>query len=1018
MKACSPDFINSSNKIRSSMDLSLKEKQGRARVEQSASSSSSLRRGGGFNEDGKKSLPALTHEIEAGKKELKAKEAMIANLTNKLEAEAMKVNRLQHKLDGREETTNAMNHELLLKRDERTKNLQEELDAYKQRSLREQSKCNSFENKLKKTQEQLQKTEKTSELNHARLNEMSKNLVESKENEREVTKKLAEMERSLKNSLNDNNRQRAKLLEDQEHLRAFEQLQKAHEALKAELEKSKKENENRNLRKEVHADTIAANTKKLEEERINAKARIEELERENLIYKSRLQSQKKLELESRNLEAELQKERNRRKEAKEEATRLEEQLSGKSKKMQDLQEDFRRYESQISALQKYNQELKIQNESLTGQKETVALNLEESTRELHNQELNLGLGTKDATHDVSELYRHIERLKELYTNATRENDYMKKRLDRYRDGMSTSDASGENSEEVCVDLPSAMKMMEQLKFDKAKYKRLTLETCKKYDEKKELYRKQVDAFEKEKNGVIKKLEEDLQARNESLESRKRELAEAREMIARGTIESKKRLSQKNSMETSPSKVTKVVVEETFLREDDDRGNNNSHLMGMGENTATGTGSDAEALSITTSEASCASEDAAKEAAAAELGKGKGGKGAPVPPPLPKGKGKGAPPPPPSNGGKGAPKGGSRADVPAFDGVKLRPFFWAPAQSYGENSIWSSLIPCECNEDELEELFKPKSDHSDVIKSKTDEIKSLSVLDCKKEQVLTIQLVKCPNPVDLIEIFRLGNHMELTPEQCQTLLKEGFLKEDMLAKLKQMQIQHPTRSLALPDQYFLVLSEFPEARDMLRVWFHIRTFSQEAAPIFSKLEGIGSASVALMKCDEFPKLFSKLLAVGNRLNAGSHRSHYRGFSIDTLTKFCEMKTTPGTCTLLEVALKQNGEVGFSREKIEKVHKAVLLGQSNLKELADQVAYLDRESQVVKSLVFGDSQAYNWEKCATLASEVITRTDITLRLLKDVRKAVQDVFTYFGVAIDKPTEEFFGLWDKFIRNLLDL
>lgn len=898
--------------------------------------------------------------------QLGAMKTEIQTWKNKYEAEQVKNERLQGKVYMMEESTVALDtHLTRTKQSDEMKGRTAEIEVLRSRLIeKEKAISNLKANQKTLDQDSLRRNNKVQDYK-LNLQQKTAQLEDARKRECETAEKSAAMEQQVKDLTRQLNRAQNRQGQTEQKLVDYEQLKKDHAALVAEVSQKKDEDAFRKLRIEGKTEQLAAYQTQIEAAN-TMKSRIEGLEKHNEALRSRMKSYNETVQNLKTTQDALREAQTRIDTLETSSKRLAQQVTGKNEKLEELTGSFSEAKRIITDLTREKTELEMKNETLQGKKETY-----EGLR----SDINDGLeATKEAlqraveggrTEMLPQLYSQVEQLTQELAHSKQEIHFLK--------NQTSTTAGGET-----MDLPTAIALAQKYREGKEKYKLLVIDLQQKYEEKKMYYKTKVEAWEEENNAK----REDLQQALKQKEDEMREALEKESLMKEALEKKEQEVVAAREEVASQKEVQSVSSGKTFEPNTEDKTGGDKRVVESIE------------------------ESPSKMPKATAIDKGKG-----------KGKGKGPPPPAPKK--RIAPK----SPTP-FDGVKLRPLFWAPAQSYA-GSIWSTLsAKCSAEEEStLEQLFMPKPESSSSSFFKPSErkadtnLKFITVLDTNKQQSLAIQFRSLPSVSELMRHLRDGDHNSLNPEQVVALVREGFVSDEMIAEIRAQQKLHPLTPLGLPEQYFLALSEMPEAKDLLRVWLFITNFSVETTPLFAKLEAIRRGASTLRRCEEIPPLLSKLLAAGNRLNAGSVRADYTGFSIDSLIKFAESKATDGSGrSLCEVVVQPLWSDTFTNS-FRSVFGVIESSCMCLKDLECQVNVVEKEAQVVRGLCYGASpSALSWQNCMADSYRVLERTDELTKTLADTKNAMDEVRQYFGVALDKSSDEFFRIWQQFLSTLL--
>ncbi|CAD7960708.1 unnamed protein product [Amoebophrya sp. A120] len=181
-------------------------------------------------------------------------------------------------------------------------------------------------------------------------------------------------------------------------------------------------------------------------------------------------------------------------------------------------------------------------------------------------------------------------------------------------------------------------------------------------------------------------------------------------------------------------------------------------------------------------------------------------------------------------------------------------------------------------------------------------KILTILDSKRNQHLSIVFKQLPPPNAIIDVLN-GIGPPLTPEQATLLYKEAFITDAEKKKMGEIHVSRaPGQYWGTPEQYFIAVTKAPRSFQVLRAWSFLGTFGPQSEECRLQLKEFEQAILTLQNNPLLEKILHMMLLVGNRMNAGTVRGNSRGFNIDSLHKFGELKNVEGNRTLLSFCLE--------------------------------------------------------------------------------------------------------------------
>ncbi|KAJ3097871.1 hypothetical protein HDU97_004491 [Phlyctochytrium planicorne] len=369
-----------------------------------------------------------------------------------------------------------------------------------------------------------------------------------------------------------------------------------------------------------------------------------------------------------------------------------------------------------------------------------------------------------------------------------------------------------------------------------------------------------------------------------------------------------------------------------------------------------------------------------------------GMGGPPPPPPPPGAQRpgGVPPPPP-------PPGGAPADhapiLPAkqkvVPNVKMKPLAWnkiAPQQV--GTTLWKQLAEKRDGEErlrkekvdvrELEELFgvggavSPVKAEEEGVTSplpstfSLDKISSVAAAGPTKKQVVTLIDGKRSNNC-CIMLGRIKHKFSEIRTAVlsvnETILTENIVKQfvafiptdEEIGLIKDYvedgsgNSAERLNSLGKAEQFFYEMSKIPRYQNRLNAIYFKHRFAERLEELKPNIVTLLNGSRQIKESKKLSKLLELILVIGNYMNGDSFRGGAYGFSIDTLTKLSDTKTSTGKtftyylASLIEKKAPECKDILSDLTQLEKASK-ISLQQIN-QDIAELVkGFRDLESEI--------------------------------------------------------------------------
>ena len=386
-------------------------------------------------------------------------------------------------------------------------------------------------------------------------------------------------------------------------------------------------------------------------------------------------------------------------------------------------------------------------------------------------------------------------------------------------------------------------------------------------------------------------------------------------------------------------------------------------------------------------------------------------GTPATPP----KGKAAPPPMPR--GKAMPPPLVRPVVPqAPPPPPLKQIFVS-----GSTVGWGwekSLVPL-VSEEEISRLFPPVSTNKTPTNSApVVPVKSLRILDERKARNLEISFRHFRSPHNLFTLLDSADLSSLSAEDVSLLLRE-YPGEDLQARMERLELDRPDLEWEIPEQYLLALCTAGGGRSVLSAWYFALNYKISADSVNFIVNEVKTISDALTNSQGVIDLLAALLAVANRLNAGTHRGGLGALSIESLSQFEEHKSVENGTTALGFAVevwKRHNPVSamnFSAQ-ISPLMKEKFAG--SLQEAENELLKLSGESEAAACAL----DLLRERGADQIASEVEKGTfvvDSVVKKMKDAKTSWQRFVEFLGLRTEQArnSREIFELLAKFLRQV---
>jgi len=336
---------------------------------------------------------------------------------------------------------------------------------------------------------------------------------------------------------------------------------------------------------------------------------------------------------------------------------------------------------------------------------------------------------------------------------------------------------------------------------------------------------------------------------------------------------------------------------------------------------------------------------------------------------------------------------------------------------------SRLIHDEMDPDmkELESLFIEEGENSAdkakkpsrSFKSASTQNRKLSLLSAKRAQNIAIGLKKIR--LESLEICRALNEFDdkvLDAEKLQIIQANEMIPTQEEEKTLSSFLGDPA-DLAEADAFMLSLANRVEApQRALSALLFKSEFHEKHYSLLNDIVLIQTVCNQIKGSKLLQKLLQVVLLVGNKINSkGDQR--IEGFTVESLLKLSQTKSFNRKTTILDFVaqfvVKRTPEVVEVDSEIPGLASAKRI---QLGALAAEQTALHKGSQVVrKCLKEGEDSS---AKLESFSREVSQNLDEIRDAMEASKQAYFDLLVFFCESSDKPSHEFFGTLEEFLRN----
>jgi len=444
-----------------------------------------------------------------------------------------------------------------------------------------------------------------------------------------------------------------------------------------------------------------------------------------------------------------------------------------------------------------------------------------------------------------------------------------------------------------------------------------------------------------------------------------------------------------------------------------------------------------------------------------------GKGAPPPTPAGKGAppspktGKGTPPqkgapPPPKGKGKGKPPGSTapaakekaeprKPDV--IPGVKVKKLHWnsfrldSPVSNTVWNEIDRTLEGANIDLAELDTLFADDPRGRRVPSAqRSAPVKKIQVLEAQRRRQICVMLARLPDMRDTHAAIWSMDKSRLDREQVE-LLRLNLPPHEEVKLMQNAQAEHANDEDSVWDtaeDFVIIMMSIPQYELRLQVWDFENSFQDSSQAISRAESSLSRACDCLLSSGSVRHLLAIALLAGNYLNGGTPRGRADGFAIETLMQMRTVKMSqadrPGSLIdylVRQMEKKYPGELEEMAAAGDTMDSIKLAARYKLGDVREEMVALKRKCEQLLERVQRSGAPAADDSVGDLSAEdevfrqhveILSVHTAEMQELSSRFEKLEDKYgelrAWFHMA-DKtskmPTDEFFGIWDKFFTDV---
>lgn len=366
-------------------------------------------------------------------------------------------------------------------------------------------------------------------------------------------------------------------------------------------------------------------------------------------------------------------------------------------------------------------------------------------------------------------------------------------------------------------------------------------------------------------------------------------------------------------------------------------------------------------------------------------------------------------------------------------MQVKRLFWNSFRVDSErNTVWNEIdregAPIDTKQ--LEVLFcdEPGKRFASPSPENTERVKKIQVLDTQRRRQVCVMLAR----LGLCDVPRALQQMDsaLDSEQVELLLI-NLPSEDEMKLLQRAKEEHVIDDLHVWDQaeeFLLNFISVPQFELRLRAWHFQNTFEERFQTLDAAVRCVAQGCQSVLTSTCIRHLLGIVLYVGNYLNGGTPRGRADGFALDTLVLMRTVKMSQGD--------KAGSLVDYITGQMERVYPGDLhrvfapggdfellkaAARHKAPDLAEELrSFRATVEQVLTKL--NSPASLEDDSLQSCRQWLETRRDIQLngleQELRQMESSYEEIVVWFHMedkGIRKPTDEFFGIWSKFLADI---
>eukprot|EP00929_Paragymnodinium_shiwhaense_P034834 TRINITY_DN18909_c0_g1_i2.p1 TRINITY_DN18909_c0_g1~~TRINITY_DN18909_c0_g1_i2.p1 ORF type:complete len:470 (+),score=111.95 TRINITY_DN18909_c0_g1_i2:330-1739(+) len=421
------------------------------------------------------------------------------------------------------------------------------------------------------------------------------------------------------------------------------------------------------------------------------------------------------------------------------------------------------------------------------------------------------------------------------------------------------------------------------------------------------------------------------------------------------------------------------------------------------------------------------------------------KAPPCPVPVSKGAGPKGFRPPPRILKLGPPKGALQPKVP------MKRLFWTSFalpdyESDSKATVWSTIEKATSSTSEAqlhesdaraleEHLGDAKGGRGSAFgrlsiggASKTKTRQIIRILDENRRRQLCIMLARLPPVAEAIEAIAELDDLRLNSDQVELLIANLPSPEEVTAVRgaeAELQKQDGDAVLDVAEAFVAKLVGVQAFALRVNIWSFDNAFDERFELFQSSVTDLRRACSCLRQSTQVPRLLALALSVGNFLNAGTSRGCADGFSVESLSQMCTVKSKQQNGFALVdfiVQKLERGKPGELEALFLEGAEAEAVRQAARHKFADRTVELAAYRAQAEELVRRTAEHQDDDVLSIRGHRIEMRLQEILALQGMYEEAKNEYHALCAWFRDggargqyRPSEEFFAHWDRFLQTV---